>query len=131
MKRYFKCEVCSFSAFIAVVDPELGLLQGNIRCPSKDCSGSLLATKTKIKEAKFYSARALWDLSVGLGKKEDSWIPEARLKKILEGAVIKEIEVVELEGKNRCIINNITLSDNTVVHLASSTHGATVYKVTR
>lgn len=51
------------------------------------------------------------------------------VKALLEGAVIEKVEAHTVSGTRRSLLNSITLKSGERIYLASSVHGAVVYRI--
>lgn len=135
MKLYFICSECQKEYCIAAVDPNKHLLiYAKVPCPD-GCIGTLKQIKkkdtSKVKEPSYFSAKELFQLAMGRGSALEQECSAGKLIQVLVGERIKSLDMEDLEGKDRVILNSMTMENGKVIHFATSTHGATIYKVTK
>lgn len=65
----------------------------------------------------------------GLGFPEERSCGEDTVRAALVGQRIRAVDVREIRGTGRTVVDNITLEDGTTLFLAGSGWGATVYRV--
>lgn len=133
MRLFFGCPECKKGYCIAAVDPDKYLLlEGKTPCPNEGCTGTLVkAKKDFCKKPVYSSALALFKQAMGRGSVEEQRCSAAELELTFINDVIVRMDLEDLPGKDRCIVNRIYLVSGRVIHLASSTMGATIYKVTK
>jgi hypothetical protein len=133
MISLFTCLKCK-AAFSVSEGPGNNLLKETMRCPTDGCVGSLkLSSRTNIKlgfEAPKVSALELYQATLGAGLPEEKKCSPAAMKKLLTGAKITSVHIEDAPAEERSILFSLTLSNKKVVHLATSSLGATIYKVT-
>jgi hypothetical protein len=125
---------CRAAYSVSEEDAHLSLLKSGTRCPVEECTGKLRETmSTNVKTitgVTAISALELYQATRGAGlPKEKRCSPEA-MKKILVGAKITAVHLDKAPVEERSILFSLTLSNKKVVHLATSSLGATIYKVT-
>ncbi len=135
MNRLFTCKKCSSAYLVPVVDPQGHLLKKRMHCPNwVTCRGSIYENaQTDIKPSfpvSSLSAIQLWQATMGTGLPQERNCGPKDLKKLMVGAKILEIQLGDAPITNRSLIHSITLDNGKVIHLAASTKGPTVFKVT-
>lgn len=79
------------------------------------------------------SALELYQATLGAGLPSEKKCSPASMKKLLAGATILSASLDKAPSPDRSIVLSLKIRSGKVVreiHLASSTHGATIYKVT-
>lgn len=131
--RYYGCKKCGAQFIVPSIDPDIGLLKTRMRCPSS-CGGTVrLRAETNIRmkqPVQQVTALHLYQAVMGVGLPQERRCGPGDVTKVLVGSRIKAIDIVEAPDPRRSIVNSITLEDGRVVYLASSTKGATVYRIT-
>lgn len=126
---YLQCSKCGLAYSISIVGQNGKLLIGKLPCTTTGCKGRLRRS-TIIHGARFISAEDLYLAAGGGGLPEERRLASPKLlKRDFEGAKIKKLDVEQGPG-TRSFIRSITLENGHVMHLAASTKGATVFKVT-
>ena len=128
------CTKCKVVFSVADEEPSRPLLKKSMRCPTNCCEGKLkLSSQTNIKigfEAIKISAVELYQATLGAGLPKEKKCAPAVMKKLLIGAKITAVHIEEAPVAERSLLLSITLGNKKVVHLATSSLGATIYKVT-
>jgi hypothetical protein len=92
----------------------------------EDCVDVSMTNKLKIRDL---TPLELYCVQIDLGAPEEQVCTFEKVKELLECKRIKSVAGEDIKGTNRCVLTTITLEDGTRVYLASSTRGATVYRV--
>ena len=130
--HYFRCSVCSVTYSVSVRDPDILLVMGKVTpCPNHPCTGKVthLASgntkmqAVKVKAIELYQAHQM-------GFKAERKCGPADLAKLLTGATVLRADIDKSADPNKSIIRSITLKGGKTIHLAPSTYGVVVIKVT-
>lgn len=133
---WYKCSKCKHSFFIKIDDPnKKRLLKNSMRCPNYvRCKGRIThrswSNATEIRKFRWTTALELYQASAGLGFSTERDCSPDTLKKLLHGHMIMATDIHDTGDPKKSIIMSLTLETGKVLHLASSTKGAVVYKVT-
>lgn len=142
MISLFTCSKCKTAFSVSDEDPSRDLLKKTMRCPVEGCTGKLrLSSRTNIKlgfETIKISAVELYQATLGAGLPKEKKCSPAAMKKLLTGAKIVAVHLEEAPSAERSLLLSLTVIKGStrglgrakVIHLASSTKGATIYKVT-
>lgn len=127
---YYRCETCQLSYAVDRSDADLHVLTVKMTCPTDECAGTMeLVVGQAPHRFSTISAKDLFAASRGRGlPKEKRCSPEA-LGPILLGKKIVGMEM-EKVGDDRSVIDSLTVEGGKTIHFATSTRGATIYKVT-
>ncbi len=133
--QLFTCRKCSRAYAVPALDANLRLLKSRMRCPNwMTCKGSIYrGAETNVKPSfhvVMLSAIELYQASMGTGLPEERKCGPKDLKKIMVGSKITEVQLGDAPAANRSLIHSITLDNGKVLHLAPSTKGASVFKIT-
>jgi len=134
MRVFLRCtENDDHCYMMAEVDPDLSLFSPKVKvpCPVTWCPGYMTRRKRGPKSAVYMKAKELFLLTMGRGALEERECNADVLSKLLVGSVISSVDLVDMGEKNRSIVNSLTLKGGRTVHFATSTQGATIYKVTK
>lgn len=133
--KWYKCPKCKRSFFVKEQDPQLHLLKKSMRCPNYiRCKGHI-ANKSwtkagEIRNWKWASAIELYQASAGLGFESERDCSPDTIKEFITGARIVASEVIETGDPKKSVLLSLTLDNGKTIHLASSTTGAVIYKIT-
>jgi DNA-directed RNA polymerase subunit RPC12/RpoP len=132
---WYRCAKCEKSYFVKSADADKHLLKRSMRCPNYvRCKGKIVQRSWKnageVRNYYWVTALELYQAAAGLGLLSERNCSPLALKKILVGHKALAIEVSEAGDPNKSILTSITLDNGKVIHLAASTKGAIVYKVT-
>jgi len=134
MTALFTCSKCKTAYSVSSEGPGRYLLKKTMRCPTNCCDGKLkFSSRTNIKlgfEAVKISALELYQAILGAGLPEEKKCSSKDMRKILVGAKITAAHIDEVPGVERSLLFSLTLNNKKVVHLATSSLGATIYKIT-
>ncbi len=137
MNAIFVCRArkpCGLTYAVAVLDPQFHLVERALNCPNHEtCKGKLREiSRTNIPHhgMKFMKAAELFQASLGVGTPKERKCSPADVKKAIIGAKIVAIEADNASNPDRTIIYSLTLDSGRIVHLAPSTQGATIFKIT-
>lgn len=134
LRKLYFCKVCRIEYSVSVIDSHIDLLKKRMRCPSFDtCGGYLrLGAETNMKSNTIaIDAMSLYQASMGVGlPSEKKYCSPIYLRKLMTGKKIKAVTLLSAGDSKRSIIVSIQLDNDKIIYLASSTKGATVYKVT-
>lgn len=131
----YRCKKCRAAFSIPATDPDVHLLKKHMRCPnSQDCEGKqYLLSETNL-PAEFsvtqISAVQFYQATMGVGLPKERKCGPAAMRKILLGARITDLHIDEAPSKDRSILYSLALDNGNTIHIASSTKGATIYRVT-
>lgn len=126
----FKCRICHVTYIVNKLDVNIGLLKGDMPCPIDKCPGLLFKSKTA--NGIIISALALFKALGGAGLPEESCkgLEPRDIVSIFLGKNLVRIDAIKSSQSDTPIIRSLTFSNGKTMHLASSTRGATVYKIT-
>jgi DNA-directed RNA polymerase subunit RPC12/RpoP len=133
--EWYRCSKCERSFFVKSEDSHRHLLKKSMRCPNYvRCKGRVFhkswSNAGEIKNWRWISALELYQASAGLGlASERNCSPDA-LHQLLHGSRIATSEILETGDPQKSILLSLTLENKKTIHLASSTKGAIIYKVT-
>lgn len=132
---WYRCSKCEKSYFVKSSDPEKHLLKKSMRCPNYvRCKGKITTRSWKnageIRNYYWVTALELYQATAGLGLLSERKCSPLALKKILLGRKIVGLDITEAGDPDKSILTSITIDNGKVIHVASSTKGAIVYKVT-
>jgi hypothetical protein len=134
ISRIYSCKKCRCAFVVSGSDENLKLLQPSMRCPNAmSCEGKIrvyATTNMDFKEAIRISALHLYQASMGAGLPKEKKCSPQEVKKLLVGSTIAEVELQNCPDPKRSIILSLTLNNGKVLHFASSTKGATIFKIT-
>jgi hypothetical protein len=117
------------------MDPDRHLLKKIMRCPSAPtCDGKQhMFSETNI-PTEFHveqiSALQFYQAVMGIGLPKERKCGPSEVRKILVGSRVLDVHLDVAPDDKRSIIYSITLENGNVLHLAASTRGATVFRVT-
>lgn len=126
---YFRCRKCLKSYAVNGLDKDLTLLDRKLPCTTTGCKGFLRKVGALDKVPPTITALALFSALGGAGLPQER--AAAALKTIrtkFVGAKIKGISGDSHAG--RTIVRSISFDNGLTMHLATSTKGATIFKVT-
>ncbi len=127
--RYYRCRKCSAAYAVSSADKDLHLLYRKLPCTTTGCKWFLTKTSVIEKKPKVITAVALFSALGGAGLPEEK--AAAALKQIktcFVGAKVKSVSGDSHAG--RTILRSISFDNGLTMHLATSTKGATIFKVT-
>lgn len=137
------CARCKECYEINPLDPKRELLASNgMRCPKFDICGGYLQHRGQkrinvVKDWKVHQVKAhdLWLATQGFGMVGERKCSPARLLQLMTSRIIAgaELEPAGPGGSMRAIIKTLSVHTDKglkVLHFASSSKGATIYKVT-
>jgi hypothetical protein len=131
--RIYICKGCSAAFVVPDSDPNAHLLKKSMRCPNHEACGGKVkiyaAGNIKVKGSQHISALQLFQASFGAGLPNEKRCGPKDLRKLLLGSTITEVDLKASSDPQRSLIISLTLGTK-VIHFASSTLGATVFKVT-
>ncbi len=136
MNRIYTCRKCFAAYSVPAIDPNLHLLKGKLRCPNSAVCKSTLraAASTNIKPiftTSQLTAVELYQATMGTGMPAERKCSPKDLRKIMTGATITGVEIDLGSPKDRSFLHSITLDNGKTLHLAPSTKGVAVFKVTQ
>jgi hypothetical protein len=125
----FRCGKCKTGFKVMVSLEEATLLGTRPRCPVDGCKGRMSPGDPKEKD-QIISGIDLYIAVSGQGLPEEK--REAGIMKLLSSLKGKRIVSLKLKraGDVRSIIESLTIEGGKTFHFASSTKGATIFKVT-
>jgi hypothetical protein len=125
----WSCTRCPNTYIISSKDQYLYLMKKTMPCIRYGCTGELKqGRKTK---GSSVHALALYQAALGVGLDDERKCPPSKIKKLLIGKKITHISLSSSPDKDRSILESITLEGDMTIHLAPSTKGVTVFKVTK
>jgi hypothetical protein len=134
--EWYRCIKCKTSYFIRAGDPELHLLRKKMRCPQfATCGGNIhhrnftVNTHT-VPNARWISALELFQAAAGIGLPEERNCSVTDVRRAMVGSRISEVHLEKAPDPKKSILMSFTLDNGKVIHLATSTKGAIIYKVT-
>ena len=135
MTSLYTCRKCRTVFSVSALDSNAHLLKKSMRCPrAKPCDGRIFHSATTNIPPDFavvsVDALELYQATMGMGLPKERKCTPAVLEKVLVGAKIKSVHVEAVPATSRSLIFSITLDNGKVVHLAASTKGAAVYRIT-
>jgi hypothetical protein len=138
---FYACTSVSCSAILRVAGfdgDEVNLLIGREsewfpdKYPCPTC-GERMAVHTKCPEAdpKFIdlSPQEAYSAFCGAGLPSEQECSASRVRELLITQRITDVRVRHIRGTNRCTLDQIILENGLTLHMASSTHGASVYRI--
>ena len=134
--RLFTCRRCKLAFVVPVDDASGNLLKKRMRCPNwVTCKGTIYENATTNVAptgltTSLLSAVQLYQATMGSGLPEERNCGPKDVKKLMTGAKITAVQLGDAPTANRSLIHSITLDNGKVLHLAPSTKGATVFKIT-
>lgn len=135
MFQFYICKACKVPFAVSIVDGDKHLLKNSMRCPnSAQCQGKIRLTEQKKvsmqEPVRHVKARDLYAACLGMGLPHERKCGPKNLRKMLVGAKIADVHLEVAPDPSRSIIHSLTLDNGQVVHLAMSSKGATIFKVT-
>lgn len=132
---WYRCLKCERSFFVRSDDEYRHLLKKSMRCPNfVRCKGKITRrswnSADEIRNYQWTTALELFQASAGLGLKSERDCAPETLKRLMIGSKIMATEIQDAGDPQKSILMSITLDNGKVFHMASSTMGAVVYKVT-
>ena len=132
---HYACKKCGSVFGVPLTDPQAHLLKRSMRCPnSAQCGGKIWLVMSSNITTNFavtkMSALQLYQASLGIGLPKEKKCSPTELKKLMVGAKVTAIQTEKTSDPHRSIIHSLTLDNGKQIHFASSTLGATIYKVT-
>ena len=135
---WYYCSKCKNSFLVKGDDTELHLLTKQMRCPNfRTCEGKIRQRVPHsnlpmgiVDKARSIKAVHLYQASLGIGLPEERKCSPKDLTNLLIGARIKAIDVEAAPDPKKSVVTSISLDNGKVIHLATSTAGAVIYKVT-
>jgi hypothetical protein len=136
LSRLFTCRKCKLFIMVPADDTSGHLLKKRMRCPNwVTCKSSIYENATTNiapvgGQTHLLSAIQLYQSTMGTGLPEERNCGPKDIKKLMTGAKITAVQLGDAPTANRSLIHSITLDNGKVLHLAPSTKGATIFKVT-
>ncbi len=145
MLIYFRCSTCKASYAVSANDKKLDLLTVGMSCPGKNglkkksraaaiaawgCPGQLRGARKWDPEMIILKAQELFQATSGMGLPDEKNCIPKNLRKLLIGKKIEDLMMGPGPGK-RAMVQSITVEGGVTIHLATSTKGVTIYKVTK
>lgn len=138
---WYRCTKCKKSYLVDINAPghRGDLLKKSMRCPdSKTCSGNIRlrawndSSELELKKwgLMWVTAIDLFQAVAGLGLAAERKCSPNELKKLMTGSRIMSLELAKSHDPQKSILTSLQLDNGKVIHFASSTMGAIVYKVT-
>lgn len=131
--RIYRCSKCPVVFLVLESDGSIHLLKETMNCPSFKCKGKISVkaiTNIKIPGAKPITALDLYQASMGIGTSEERKCSSKDVQKLLVGATVAKVSFGKSLDPSRSVINSITLENGKTIHLATSTQGPMVFKIT-
>lgn len=104
-------------------------------CPRSGCSGKMTLTDAIasedliLLEVHELTPQEVFQALQGMGLPTEKECSESNVRDALEGRTVTAIDVRNLYGTNRSVLNSITLDNGHRIFLGSSPHGAVVYRI--
>lgn len=115
---------------MVIHDPGLHALPQRAKCWQPKCRWYIKAEGTSEKPGAIVASEVLFRAMTGMGYGDETKCGPGAVSKAMVGAKIAAVSVAPSPDKDRAFISSITLENGRTVHLAPSTKGVTVYKVT-
>ena len=137
MLVFYACP-CGAAFKVSKTDEDLHLLSLRMRCPDESCVRGMFEIQDNDDDGVLITAKELFALCSGRGTPKERQCSPERLRELLVGGHIKELEVeASSADPNRSLVSKMLVgidfgdpSKAVVVHFAMSSKGATIYKVT-
>lgn len=131
----YHCKKCKEGFRVTVPPNEAHLLKRVMRCPHASvCGGKVYQqAETNIKPnfpVTQIGALNFFQACAGVGLPGEQKCGPKDLKKLLIGARVVDAHLETAPDPKRSLVFSLTLDNGKVLHLASSTQGATFYKLT-
>lgn len=127
----FQCSKCKVTYSVSSKDSDLHLLRGEVCCPNHPCKGKIVEiakTNAKVRAVKVRAVELYQAHQMGFASERKCGPKE--LAKILTGAKVLSVDIDKSQDPNKSIIRSLTLEGGKTIHLAPSTLGVVVLKVT-
>lgn len=133
----YVCPKCATAIVVHVADKDISLLKTSMRCPS-ECGGrQTKSIKQHLKvgffakyDVKPMSALSFYQASLGCGSPEEKKCGPTAIRKEIIGEKIVSIHLQKSPDPNRSLIFSMSLGNGKTIHFATSTKGATIYRMT-
>lgn len=126
--RTWACR-CGNTFSVLEVDPNKHLLEDRIKCPTIRCR-FYLTRNDGLSPGTVVQALVLYQSFCGLGDEDQRHCSPADVRKMVLGKKVVAVSIEPASDKRRSLISSLTLEDGKTLHLAPSTKGVTIYKVT-
>lgn len=129
----YTCASCRKSWLAVGSKDEQALLEAlaTPACPKFGCEGQLRREKKNDADAEYVRAGAFYEALNSLGLPEERLCGPEDLGSLLVGKRIESIHLEPSPSPHRSIVHSITLEGGLTLHLSTSGHGATAYRMTR
>lgn len=127
----FRCSACKVTYSVSSKDPDIHLLQKDVRCPNHPCNGivvEIAKTNARVKAVKVKAVELYQAHQMGFSSERKCG--PAELTKMLTGTKVISVDVDKTSDPDKSILRSITLEGGRTLHLAPSTIGVVVLKVT-
>ena len=131
----YHCKKCKNSFLVITMPNEEHLLKRVMRCPNNSACGGKVYRQGETNIAmnpsiKRLNALEFFRACAGVGLPGELRCGPKDIKKNLVGAKVVEVHLEEAPDPKRSLVFSLTLDNGKVLHLASSSQGATFYKMT-
>lgn len=134
MMLVYTCKKCKSAYLVSGLDADVHLLQKQMRCPNSEvCGGKIriyASSKIRVTSTQRVSAVHLYQACMGAGLPHEKRCSPDDLKKLLLGSIVVSAQLESCPDPKRSLIMSLTLNNGKILHFASSTKGATIFKVT-
>lgn len=133
---WFYCSKCQSSYLVPVPDADRHLLKKTMRCPNyRTCAGQIRERQFKpsmaaVSNAKWVTATELFQGTAGIGLPGERKCSPTEVRKLLVGSRVTSVHLEKSSDPQKSILMSLTLDSGKTIHVATSTKGAIVYKVT-
>jgi hypothetical protein len=130
-KKRFRVWACRCGAKYTVSeqDPNKHLVPDRFKCWVKGCRFYQNRNDDLVASA-VTQAAFLYQVLSGIGTEDERKCGPADVRKMVLGKKVVAVSVEPASDKHRSLITSLTLEDGKTIHLAPSTRGVTIYKVT-
>jgi hypothetical protein len=130
-KKLYRVWGCRCGARFTVLetDPNKHLVPDRFKCWAKGCR-YYVNRDDSLDRGLVAQAIMLYQVLSGLGSEDEKKCGPADVRKMMLGKKVVAVSVEPAPDKHRSFITNLTLEDGKTLHLAPSTRGVTIYKVT-
>lgn len=129
--RIYQCSECKISYSVSSKDIDIHLLSKDVACPLHPCEGKirfLAKTNARIKTVRI-KAIELYQ-APRMGFLHERKCGPSEVNKLLKNAVITNVDIDKTKDPTKSILRSITLKGGKTIHLAPSTQGVVVLKIT-
>ena len=134
MLRIYTCKKCRSVYVVSEKDQHIELLKKIMRCPNAQrCAGKIRVyanSNIPVSGSLKVTAVHLYQASMGAGLPDERRCSPKEVRQMLLGATVTGAELEAAPDPHRSLLLSMTLSTGKTLHIASSTKGATIYKVT-